>query len=68
MDALAKSASAKRCSRSRRRRAQADVARTSTTGGSTPALAAVAIENWVEGMHLTVVGVDTTETEVEVKV
>lgn len=68
MDALAKSASANRCSRSRRRRAQAVVARTSTTGGTAAALAAVTTENWAVGTHLTVVGVETTEVEVEVKV
>jgi hypothetical protein len=44
------------------------VASVSATAGTAPAAAAAAttVENWALGMHLTVVGVETTTVEVAI--
>lgn len=68
MASLVKSEPASNCATSRRRRAQAVVASVSATAGTAPAAAAAAttVENWALGMHLTVVGVETTTVEVAI--
>lgn len=66
MASLVKSEPASNCATSRRRRAQAVVASVSTTGGVAFGSAGTTVENWVGGMHLTVVGVETTTVEVAI--